>query len=68
MEEGRGNTFIMSLNEGRIEEIAEMLENSVSRFWNPGGDYARRPSKIYLRMPLEEDDWKAVFGKTEHTV
>jgi len=23
---------------------------------------------LTLRMPLEEDDWKAVFGKTERTV
>ncbi len=23
---------------------------------------------LRLRKPLEEDDWKAVFGKTERTV
>jgi hypothetical protein len=37
----------------------------LSRFGNSGGNYTCRPSRIYLRKPLEEDDWKAVFGKTE---
>ena len=30
--------------------------------------YPRQLHGLRLRMPLEEDDWKAVFGKTERTV
>jgi len=63
--EGRGNTFIMFLKRGRTE-IAIKARNSKE---------VRQPRwKLYqeakqqLRMLLEEDDRKAVFGKTERTV
>ena len=65
--EGRGNTFIMFPKRGR-KEIAVKAENSrVVR------ELRRRlcqkaKQELNLRKPPEEDDRKAVFGKTERTV
>jgi hypothetical protein len=63
--EGRGNAFIVFLKRGR-KEIAFKAGNSRE---------VRKPQwKLYqvakqeLRKLLEEDDRKAVFGKTERTV
>ena len=63
--EGRGNAFIVFLKRGR-KEIAVKAKNSRE---------VRQPQwKLYqeakqeLRKPLDEDDRKAVFGKTERTV
>jgi hypothetical protein len=64
--EGRGNTFIVFLKRGR-KEIAVEARNS--------REVRELQRKLYqkakqgeLRKPLEEDDRKAVFGKTERTV
>ncbi len=65
MGEGRGNTFIVFPKRGR-EEIAVKAVNS-RVVW----ELRRRlyqKAKQELRKPLEEDDRKAVFGKTERTV
>jgi len=63
--EGRGNAFIVFLKRGR-KEIAVEAGNS--------REVRELQRKLYqkanqeLRKPLEEDDRKAVFGKTERTV
>jgi hypothetical protein len=62
--EGRGNAFIRFLKEGR-EGDCGMLETPEK--------LRELQRKLYqkakqLRKPLEEDDRKAVFGKTERTV
>jgi hypothetical protein len=65
LREGRGNAFIVFLKRGR-KEIAVKAGNS--------REVRELLSKLYqkakqeLRKPLEEDDRKAVFGKTERTV
>jgi len=63
--EGRGNAFIVFPKRGR-KEIAVKAGNSRE---------VRQPQwKLYqgakqeLRKPLEEDERKAVFGKTDCTV
>ena len=63
--EGRGNTFIVVLKRGREEIAVEAGNSRVAR------DLRRKlcqGAKQELRKPLEEDDRKAVFGKTERTV
>ena len=62
--EGRGNAFIEFLKEGRTGDC-EMLKTP-EMSGNFRGNYTRRPSR--LRKPLEEDDRKAVCGKTACTV
>ena len=62
--EGRGNAFIRFLKEGR-EGDCGMLETPEK--------LRELQRKLYqkakqLRKPLEEDDRKAVFEKTERTV
>jgi len=62
--EGRGNAFIRFLKEGR-EGDCGMLETPEK--------IRELQRKLYqkakqVRKPLEEDDRKAVFGKTERTV
>ena len=65
MGEGRGNTFIVFLKRGRKEIAVEAVNSRVSRkprrelYWKAKRD---------LRKPPDEDDRKAVFGKTERTV
>ena len=65
MGEGRGNAFIVFLKRGRVE-IAVKAGNS------RGVRDLRRElcqgAKQEKRKLLEEDDRKAVFGKTERTV
>jgi hypothetical protein len=63
--EGRGNTFIVFLKRGR-KEIAVEAGNSSEVRELQRKLYQR--AKQELRKPLEEDDRKAVFGKTERTV
>jgi hypothetical protein len=63
--EGRGNTFIVFLKRGR-KEIAVEAGNSRVVQDLQGEPYQK--AKQELRTPLEEDDRKAVFGKTERTV
>jgi hypothetical protein len=63
--EGRGNTFIVFLKRGR-KEIA--VEAGNSREVRELQRRLYRKAKQELRKPLGEDDWKAVFGKTERTV
>ena len=65
MGEGRGNTFIEFLKRERME-IADEARNSraVRDLQRKLYQEAKRDS----RMLLEEDDRKAVFGKTERTV
>jgi hypothetical protein len=63
--DGRGNTFIVFLKRGR-EEIA--VEAGNSRVVRELRRKLYRKAKQELRKPLEEDDRKAVFGKTERTV
>ena len=65
MGEGRGNTFIVFLKRGR-KEIAVKAGNS--RKIRELQRKLYRKAKQELRKPLEEDDRKAVFGKTERTV
>jgi len=63
--EGRGNAFIMFLKGGRKEIAAEAVNSREAR------DLQRKlyqKAKQELRKPLEEDDRKAVFGKTDCTV
>ena len=65
MGEGRGNTFIVFLKRGRKEIAVEAGNSRVVR------ELRRKlyqKAKQELRKPLEEDDRKAVFGKTERTV
>ena len=65
MGEGRGNAFIMFLKRGRKEIAVEAMNSGVVR------ELQRelyQKAKQELRRPLEEDDRKAVFGKTERTV
>jgi hypothetical protein len=63
--EGRGNAFIVFLKEGR-KEIA--IEAGNSREVRELQRKLYQRAKQELRKPLEEDDRKAVFGKTERTV
>ena len=65
MGEGRGNTFIVFPKRGR-KEIAVKAVNS--REVRELRRKLYQEAKQKLRMPLEEDDRKAVFGKTERTV
>jgi hypothetical protein len=63
--EGRGNTFIVFPEKGRKEIAVEAVNSGVAR------DLQRelyQKAKQELRKPLEEDDRKAVFGKTDCTV
>ena len=65
MGEGRGNAFIAFLKRGRKEIAVEAVNSRVVR------ELRRKlyqKAKHELRKPLEEDDRKAVFGKTERTV
>ena len=65
MGEGRGNAFIVFLKKGRKEIAVEAGNSRVVR------DLQRelcQRAKQGLRTLLEEDDRKAVFGKTERTV
>ena len=65
MGEGRGNTFIVFSKRGRKEIAVEAVNSRVVR------ELQRKlyqKAKYELRKPLEEDDRKAVFGKTERTV
>ena len=65
MGEGRGNTFIMFLKRGRTE-IAVEARNS--REVREPQRKLYQEAKQELRKLLEEDDRKAVFGKTDCTV
>ena len=65
MGEGRGNAFNVFLKRGKKEIAVEAGNSRVVR------DLQRelcQKAKQDLRKPLEEDDRKAVFGKTERTV
>ena len=66
MGEGRGNTFIVFLKRGRKEIAAEAVNSSVVRELRR--KLYQKVKQEHLRKPLEEDDRKAVFGKTERTV
>ena len=63
--EGRGNTFIVFLKRGRKEIAVKAVNSRVSR--KPRRELYRK-AKRDLRKPPDEDDRKAVFGKTERTV
>ena len=63
--EGRGKAFIV-FPKRRREEIADEAGNSREIRDLRRKLYQR--AKQGLRKPLEEDDRKAVFGKTERTV
>ena len=65
MGEGRGNAFIVFLKRGR-KEIAVGAVNS-GLVWELRRELYRE-AKQELRKPSEEDDRKAVFGKTGRTV
>ena len=60
--EGRGNTFIVFLKRGRKEIAAEAVNSSVVRELRR--KLYQKVKQEHLRKPLEEDDRKAVFGKT----
>ena len=63
--EGRGNTFIVFPKRGRGEIAVEAVNSRVVRQLQRK---LYQKAKYELRTPLEEDDRKAVFGKTERTV
>jgi hypothetical protein len=63
--EGRGNTFIVFLKRGRKEIAVKAVNSRVFR--KPRRELYRK-AKRDLRKPPDEDDRKAVFGKTERTV
>jgi hypothetical protein len=65
LEEGRGNTFIV-FPKRRRQEIA--VEAGNSRIIRELRRELYRKAKRDLRKPPDEDDRKAVFGKTERTV
>ena len=65
MGEGRGNAFIMFPKRQRNEIAVEAMNSRVVR--EPRRELYQK-AKQELRKPLEEDDRKAVFGKTERTV
>ena len=65
MGEGRGNTFIVFMKSGRKEIAVKAVNSRVVRELR-GKLYQK--AKHELRKPLEEDDRKAVFGKTDRTV
>jgi len=65
MGEGRGNTFIVFPKRVRKEIAVEAVNSRVVR------ELRRKlyqRAKQEKRKPLEEDNRKAVFGKTERTV
>jgi len=72
--EGRGNAFIVFLKEGRAGDCPSEADWKLQiGFGNFRGNYTGKPirsrtSGFRLRKLLEEDDRKAVFGKTECTV
>ena len=43
-------------------EVSRILEETIPEC------QAGKRVRLRLRKPLEEDNWKAVFGKTERTV
>jgi hypothetical protein len=63
--EGRGNTFIEFPKRGRREIAVEAMNSRVVRELRAN---LYRKAKRDLRMPPEEDDRKAVYGKTVRTV
>gem|GEM_PF-4676549 len=63
--EGRDNTFIVFPKKGRREIAVEAVNSRVVRQLQRK---LYQKAKYELRTPLEEDDRKAVFGKTERTV
>ncbi len=65
MGEERGNAFIVFLKRGRKEIAVEAIN---SREFRELQRELYQKAKQELRKPLEEDDRKAVFGKTERTV
>ncbi len=65
LREGRGNAFIVFPKRGR-KEIAVKARNS--RVVRELRRELYQEAKQELRMLLEEDDRKAVFGKTDCTV
>jgi len=66
LREERGNAFITFLKERRAGDCVNAKnsgkDSGTSEETIPEGQ------AVKLRKPLEEDDWKAVFGKTERTV
>jgi len=72
LREGRGDAFITFLKE-RSKGDCVNAENSGKDSGSPAetipeGQAGERVQGHKLRKPMEEDDWKAVFGKTERTV
>ena len=65
LREGRGNAFIVFLRRGRREIAVEAVNSRVIR--EPRRELYQK-AKHELRKPLEEDDRKAVYGKTVRTV
>jgi hypothetical protein len=63
--EGRGNAFIVFLKRGRKEIAVEAVNSRL--VWELRRELYRE-AKQELRKPLEEDDRKAVYGKTVCTV
>jgi len=63
--EGRGNTFIVFPKRGRKEIAVKAMDSRVFRKLRRE---LYRKAKCDLRKPPDEDDRKAVFGKTERTV
>ncbi len=66
MGEGRGNTFIEFLKRER-KEIAQNVLETPKKIRDLQRKLYRK-AKRDLRKPPDEDNRKAVFGKTERTV
>ena len=65
MGEGRGNAFIVFLKRGRKEIAVEAGNSRVDRELRKK---LYQKAKHEMRKSLEEDDRKAVFGKTDRRV
>ena len=67
LREGRGDAFITFFKE-RSKGDCVNAENSGKDSGSPAETIPEGEAGERLRKPVEEDDWKAVFGKTERTV
>ena len=62
--EGRGNTFIAFLKKERIGDCGNAINSK--QFWTVQWKLCQKAK--HMRKPLEEDDRKAVFAKSDRPV
>jgi len=65
---GKGQYFYHVSEEVKERGLHRACWKLQKRSGNFRGNHTGRPSRSELRKPLEEDNRKAVFGKTERTV